>query len=89
MCLGEGYTSRNPGGLRRGALILTHPLDVLGLVADGREIRRILRDIISGIQGVTQGDPLSPTIFNVVVDAVVRHWVEEMAEGAGGQGVRR
>ena len=22
-----------------------------------------------------QGDPLSPTIFNVVVDAVVRHWV--------------
>ena len=23
--------------------------------------------------GVTQGDPLSPTIFNVVVDAVVRH----------------
>ena len=28
-----------------------------------------------GAQGVTQGDPLSPTIFNVVVDAVVRHWV--------------
>ena len=24
---------------------------------------------------VTQGDPLSPTIFNVVVDAVVRHWL--------------
>ena len=24
---------------------------------------------------MTQGDPLSPTIFNVVVDAVVRHWV--------------
>ena len=24
---------------------------------------------------VTQGEPLSPTIFNVVVDAVVRHWV--------------
>ena len=23
---------------------------------------------------MTQGDPLSPTIFNVVVDAVVRHW---------------
>ena len=26
-----------------------------------------------GGRGVTQGDPLSPTIFNVVVDAVVRH----------------
>ena len=25
--------------------------------------------------GVTQGDPLYPTIFNVVVDTVVRHWV--------------
>ena len=28
-----------------------------------------------GYQVVTQGDPLTPTIFNVVVDAVVRHWV--------------
>ena len=24
--------------------------------------------------GFTQGDPLPPTIFNVVMDAVVRHW---------------
>ena len=24
---------------------------------------------------MTQGDPLSPTILNVVVDAVVHHWV--------------
>ena len=28
-----------------------------------------------GERGVTQGDLLSPTIFNVVVDAVVRHWL--------------
>ena len=29
-----------------------------------------------GARGVTQGDPISPTIFNVVVDAVVRHHCE-------------
>ena len=32
-----------------------------------------------------QGHPLSPTIFNVVVDAVVQYWVEDMVERAGGQ----
>ena len=26
-------------------------------------------------QCVTQGDPLYPTIFNMVVDAVIRHWL--------------
>ena len=45
----------------------------------------------SSNSGVTQGYPLSPTIFNVVVDAVVRHWftlaVEE-AETRGGGGGR-
>ena len=36
-----------------------------------------------GFRGVTQGDPLPPTILNVVVvDAVVRHWVEVMVESA-------
>ena len=38
---------------------------------------------------MTQGDPLSPTIFNVVVDAVVRHWVTLLvkeAEAWGGRG---
>ena len=38
--------------------------------------------------GVTQGYPLSPTIFNVVVDAVVQHWVTVVVEGAEEQGER-
>ena len=33
------------------------------------------RTTFGGERGVTQGDALSPTIFNVVVDTVVRHWV--------------
>ena len=33
-------------------------------------------EAFKGARGVTQGDPLSPTIFNVVVDAVVRHWID-------------
>ena len=39
--------------------------------------------------GVTQGDPLSPIIFNVVVDAVVHNWVTLAvmeAETRGGRG---
>ena len=34
-----------------------------------------------GNQGVKQGDLLSPTIFNVAVDAVVRHWMSVIVEG--------
>ena len=34
-----------------------------------------------GARGVTQGDPLSPTIFNVVVDAVVRNWATVVIAG--------
>ena len=29
-----------------------------------------------GARGVTHGNPLSPTIFNVVVDAVVQQWID-------------
>ena len=33
-----------------------------------------------GERGMPQGDPLPPKIFNVVLDAVVRHW-ESLEEG--------
>ena len=33
---------------------------------------------------MAQGDPLPPTIFNVLVDAVVCHWESLVEEGDGG-----
>ena len=41
---------------------------------------------LRGERGVTQVDPLSPTIFNVVVDAVFRHWVYGVVEEAEARG---
>ena len=41
---------------------------------------------IRGERGVTQGNPLSPTIFNVVVDAIIRHWVHGVVEETEAQG---
>ena len=41
-----------------------------------------------GGRGVTQGDPLSPTIFNVVVDAVVRHWLTIATQESDRRGER-
>ena len=39
---------------------------------------------LCGEQGATQGYTLSPTIFNVVVDAVVCHWGSLVVEREGG-----
>ena len=44
------------------------------------------RTVFEGERGMTQGDPLSPTIFNVAVDMVVRHWVHVIMEDAEAQG---
>ena len=38
-----------------------------------------------GVWGVTQGDPMYPTIFNVVVDALLRHCISLVSGGVGGQ----
>ena len=37
-----------------------------------------------GYRGITQGEPLSPTLFNVVVDAFICHWVTVVAPTADG-----
>ena len=44
------------------------------------------RTSFKGARWVTQGDPLSPTIFNVVVDAVVFHLVTLAVEEAENRG---
>ena len=41
---------------------------------------------VKGERGVTQGDPLSPTIFNVVVDAFVRHWLNGLVDAEEAKG---
>ena len=43
------------------------------------------REEFQGFWGLTQGVPFSPTIFNVVVGALVCHWVYLVEVGAGGQ----
>ena len=44
------------------------------------------RAAFTGARGVTQGESLSPIIFNVVVDTVARNWVTVMLEGAAERG---
>ena len=46
------------------------------------------RTAFQGVHMVTQGDPLSPIIFNVVVDVVVRNWVTVAIAGAKEQNER-
>ena len=50
---------------------------------DGRYFRRPFK----GYRSVTQGNPLLPTIFNVVVDAVMLHWVTAVTSTEVGTGV--
>ena len=45
-------------------------------------------EAFKGAWGVTKGDLLSPTTFNVVVYAVVRHWVTLAMEKAEKRGER-
>ena len=66
--------TKYPGGLWRGAKVPSPPLTVLGEAKDGVEVGRVIQCTLPQRErGVTQGEPLSPTIYNVVVDVVVCH----------------
>ena len=49
-------------------------------------VRGLFGKAFQGLIGVTQGEPLPPTIFNMVVDKVVWNWLEDMVDRAVGQG---
>ena len=70
---------RYPGGLRRGTPGASPLEDVLGTPDHGGE-----SPPFKVFRGVTQGDSLSPTIFKVVFDAVLWHWVTVVAEEEAG-----
>ena len=68
MCLGilEGYCV----GPRELSLLLQYLARLRMVVRTGGYYGAPFR----GERGVNLGEPLSPTILNMVVDAVVRHW---------------
>ena len=47
---------------------------------------RYFRHPFKGYRGVMQGDPLSSMIFNMVVDAVICHWVTVVMPTEAGRG---
>ena len=53
-------------------------------------VGRYYRTLFKIHRGVNKGDPLPPTIFNMVVDSVICHWFTLVAgEEAGPDGFRR
>ena len=45
-------------------------------------------DVFRAFRGLTQGGPLSPRIFNVLVDAIIREWLKEvLGEEASESGI--
>ena len=41
---------------------------------------RYYGDTFNGFRGVTQGDPLSPKLFNIMLDVVIVHWLKIISE---------
>ena len=71
----------DPERVWSGTFVPLHPPRVLGQTTNGSLIRAGFK----GFWGVTQGVPLSPTIFNVVMDAVLQHWASLVEDNEEGQ----
>ena len=65
------------------------PQDVLVPAHNGRQVQRLLCTSLQGILLSYPGRPLSPVLFNVVMNTAIRNWVtvlaapEAVTEGLG------
>jgi hypothetical protein len=66
------------GKVRRGRKNFTTSHKLLEFPTGRRSTTRLLRVPFHAERGTTQGDIISPTIFNIVVDAVVRTWFHRL-----------
>ena len=64
-------------------------MDILGTDDHGSQGQRIIRPPIQRLPSIDTRIHLPPTLFNVVMDAIIRHWVtvvvstKESTEGLG------
>ena len=76
----------NPIGLRRRPKRQENTYKLLAPPDHGRQIEGILRNGFRRGERSDAGRPAVPTIFNVVVNAVFRHWVNGIVEKAEARG---
>ena len=74
-CPGQGPMSGYPGGIWSGAQYDPHTMEILVPAPDGGKGGGVLWARLPDPPRVTKEYPLSPTIFNVVLDSVIKHWV--------------
>ena len=75
---------RHPGRIWCGTSDVPYLAELLDPATAGCEGWCLLRTPFPRISWLIQGNPLSPTVFNVVVDAVIWHWVTVVAPTEAG-----